>query len=117
MGEGVEDIWSTTLMIASFGCLSSALFASKARRPEYHLRSEMWFAVALGVNLSFLMYIVINAYGYVGVVSASLTTPFVVGALLRAWQIRNECNRIKEARAHPEEAEPVMADPRDDERG
>jgi len=114
MGEAIGDIWSTTLMISSFGCFSAALSASKARKPEYHLRSEMYFCLALALNLGFLMYVVGANFGLRGVISASLAAPFMFGALLRAWQIKHERKLIKVARAHPEEAEPVMADPRDD---
>lgn len=113
MGEGIGDIWSTTLMIASFGCFFSAIFASRARRPEHHLHTEMLFSLALAVNLGFLMYVVIDNFGLKGAISAFLTSPFVFGALIRAWQIWYERRLIKSARAHPEESEPVMADPRD----
>lgn len=114
MGEGVGDIWSTTLMIVSFGCFSSAISAARARRPEHHLKVEMFFSLGLAANLGFLMYVVIESFGPKGIVSASLTSPFMIGALLRAGQIFLELRVIKKARAHPEVSEPVMADPRDE---
>lgn len=113
MGQGMGDIWTTTLMISGFGAFVSAVLASNALRPEYHLRGEMFFCLALAVNLSFLIGVVINNFGYSRMFSALLALPFIVGSLFRAWQIHYEQSLIKEARAHPEEAEPVMADPRD----
>lgn len=117
MGPGVSDTWSTTLMIAGWGALASAFAAKKARRPEHNLKLEMLFALALGLNLSFFMGVVVANFGIRGFSTLVFAGAFAAGAIGRSIQIFLDLRLIKRARAHPEPADPVMADPRDDTEG
>lgn len=117
MGEGVADVWSTTLMLAGWGAFASAIGAMKADRPEVNLKTEMLLCYALFFNLVFFFYVVLTSSGLKGLNTALFTLLFIVGSVFRAWQIKGELRLIKAARAHPSEADPVMGDPRDDDRG
>lgn len=114
MGEGNSDVWATTLMIGGWGALTSAIAAKKARRPEYNLRLEKIFCLTIFVNLSYYTCILLTNFGDRGISTALFSATFALGALFRAIQLFFERRLIKRARANPEPAEPVMADPRDE---
>lgn len=117
MGEGVADVWGTTLMLAGFGAFAAAVAAGKAAKPEVNLKTEMILCVALFFNISFFLYMVLLSSGWRGFTTAVFSLLFIIGSAFRAWQIRYELKLIVQARAHPSEADPVMGDPRDDVRG
>jgi hypothetical protein len=114
MGEGPSDVWATTLMIGGWGALASAIAAKKARKPEHNLRLEKIFCIALFLNLSFFVYMTLLHFGPRGFSSVMFASTFALGFLFRAVQLFLERRLIKRAREHPEPADPVMADPRDD---
>lgn len=117
MGDGVADVWSTTLMLSAFGCFAAAVAASKASRPEVNLKTEMILNWALFFNLLYLFYMILLVSGLRGFTTLLFTLLFIVGSAFRAWQIKGELKLIKVARAHPTESDPVMGDPRDEHRG
>jgi hypothetical protein len=117
MGEGVADVWSTTLMLIGFGLFAAAVAASRTMRPEVNLRVEMILCTALFFNLTFFLVKLLEVAQSRAFTTFVFTLIFILGAGGRAWQINHEMGLIKKARAHPTEADPVMGDPRDDERG
>jgi len=117
MGEGVADVWSTTLMLIGFGLFAAAVAASRAPRPEVNLKVEMILCVALAANLVFFLVKLVEVSQSRAFTTFVFALIFIIGSGGRAWQIYYEMGLIKKARAHPTEADPVMGDPRDDERG
>lgn len=114
MGEGVADIWSTVLMLSGFGAFAAAIAASKALKPEYNLRTEMYLNVTLFFCLGYFLYVTVSVAGWRGFTTGIFAVVFILGSLFRAIQIYLEMKLIKQARAHPTEADPVMGDPRDE---
>jgi hypothetical protein len=114
MGPVLEDVWATTLMIGGWGALSAAVAAKKARRPEYNLRTEKIFCLALFINLTYFTYVALSSFGARGFSIAVFAMTFALGTFARAVQLFFERRLIARARANPEQADPVMADPRDE---
>ena len=112
MGEPMVNVWAVTLTISAFGCLISAVAAARAYRPENNLRLEMIFSIGLFFNLAYLCCVIINGFGLPrGILSVAAFGAFGVGALFRAIQIWVERGKLKKARLHPVQADPVLADP------
>ena len=113
---GMDDVWSTTLWMAGWGALFSAVMARRVRRPDDYLRSEMIFCVGLGINLSYLLSVIIPAFGNRGFFTTFFAGAFALGAFARALQIFFDRRKVRKARANPDtQSVPVLADPDADE--
>lgn len=117
LGEGISDVWATTLMIGGWGALAAALGATRARRPEHNMRLEKIFCVALFLNFAYLSWVVFHHFGEKGFFTLMCGVAFSVGCGLRVVQLWFERRKIIKSRQHPQVVTPeVLADPNDTDR-
>lgn len=112
-GLMVTDIWAVTLMICGFTAFFAAVAAKYSPRPEHNLWAEMYACIGLFFNLGFFIHLVLTT---IGVGSIAFLLPFFIGSGFRALQIFLEQRLIRKARLHPRQSDPMLADPRDDDK-